>query len=76
MKSALFAVLVACSSPPRERVLLHEDAVENAYPRLSNDGREILYQSNRSGSWQLYILDVATGASHALTSGANNNLAD
>jgi Tol biopolymer transport system component len=59
-----------------ERVLLHEDGVENAYPRLSADGREILYQSNRTGSWQLYILDLATGASRALTDRANNNFPD
>ncbi len=73
------ASVVACKRPPAKpqvRVLLHEDGVENAYPRLSSDGREILYQSNRSGSWQLYVLDVAAGTSRALTSEGNNNLPD
>jgi TolB protein len=72
-------VLAACKQPPRapeQRVLLHEAGIENAYPRLSNDGREILYQSNRGGAWQLHVLDLATGASRALTHEANNNLPD
>lgn len=77
--ACLAACVAACkrpSGPPQIRVLLHEDGVENAYPRLSNDGREILYQSNRGGAWQLYILDIAAGTSRALTSEGNNNLPD
>ena len=81
---ALPLALVACrSSTPapldptvEPRVLLHEDGVENAYPRLAADGRSVLYQSNRTGLWQLYVLDLATGASRALTRDGNNNLAD
>jgi len=70
-------LLPACKPPaPTLHTLLHEDGVENAYPRLSRDGREILYQSNRSGTWQLYVLDVATHASRALTREGNNNLPD
>ncbi|HEU4616239.1 MAG TPA: DPP IV N-terminal domain-containing protein [Kofleriaceae bacterium] len=81
MRSALIAIacLAACghkASPPALRVILHEDGVENAYPRLSSDGREILYQSNRGGTWQLYVLDIATGTSRALTREGNNNLPD
>ena len=30
--------------------ILWEDGVENAYPRWSNDGNKILYQSNRTGT--------------------------
>jgi TolB protein len=83
MQRVAIALACACAcrraeqtAAPRERVLLHEDGVENAYPRLSNDGRQILYQSNRSGRWQVYVLDIAAGTSRALTSGANNNLPD
>lgn len=77
MRVLIFA-LVACSSPPSPEpvVVLHEDGVENAYPRLSRDGSRILYQSNRAGSWQLYILDLASGISAPLTTGSNNNLPD
>ena len=77
-----FLLLFACgSSVPVSlavgpRVVLHEDDVENAYPRLSRDGREILYQSNRTGSWQVYVLDLASNTSRALTTQGNNNLPD
>jgi TolB protein len=76
--------LVACraSAPApldpnfEPRVLLHENGVENAYPRLAADGRSILYQSNRTGIWQLYVLDLASGTSRALTHEGNNTLPD
>lgn len=54
------------------KVLLHEDGVENAYPRLSRDMRSVLYQSNRSGHWQLYALDLASGTSKPLMETATN----
>src|SRR5690606_30335308 len=63
--------------PAAPIVLLHEPGVENAYPRLSSDGRRILYQSNRTGSWQLFILDTATGEQQRLTNDEyNNNFVD
>jgi len=58
-------------------VLLHEDGVENAYPRLSRDGKRILYQSNRTGKWQLYIMDITTKKQERITNDAfNNNFVD
>lgn len=60
-------------APPADTVLLHEPGVENAYPRLSADGRRILYQSDRTGTWQLFIMDLATGAQHRITHDAHNN---
>lgn len=78
----------ACGTPPvpaapahpllgEPLVLLHEPGVENAYPRLSRDGSRLLYQSNRTGSWQLYVLDVATGRSTKLSDGrAADNFPD
>lgn len=62
---------------PAFTVLLHEDGVENAYPRLSADGKRILYQSKRTGKWQLYIMDIATNKQERITSDAfNNNFPD
>lgn len=63
--------------PGESTVLLDEPGVENAYPRLSNDGKRILYQSNRTGSWQLFIVDTATGEQQRLTTDTfNNNFVD
>ncbi len=57
--------------------ILEEQGVENAYPRLSKDGKRILYQSNRTGNWQLYILDMETKKSRRITEDShNNNLPD
>jgi TolB protein len=71
----------AAAIPPSEFVepvvLLHEAGVENAYPRLSTDGKRILYQSNRTGTWQLFIMDIATKKQTRLTTDAfNNNFVD
>jgi len=54
-------------------ILLKEDGIENAYPRLSNDGKKILYQSNRTGKWQLYIMDIGTRSQQRVTSDDFNN---
>ena len=54
-------------------VILHEAGIENAYPRLSADGSRILYQSNRTGKWQLFIMDIATGGQQHITNDEHNN---
>lgn len=62
-------------SPARE--ILKMDGVENAYPRWSKDGGSILFQSNRSGKWQLYRMDRDGSHEQQLTQGdANNNFPD
>ena len=47
--------------PPRTgsepRTILWEEGVKNAYPRWSKDASRILYQSNKSGKWQLFVMD-------------------
>lgn len=58
---------------PVDTVILHEPGVENAYPRLSTDGKRILYQSDRTGKWQLFIMDIATGTQQRITHDAHNN---
>lgn len=54
-------------------IILEEQGVENAYPRLSKDGKTILYQSNRTGKWQLYVLDIASATSKRITKDDYNN---
>jgi TolB protein len=53
------------------------DGKEIAYPRLSNDSKKILYQSNQNGNWQLYIMDIKKGTHTAvMTDVYNNNFPD
>jgi len=59
------------------KIILKEDNIENAYPRLSNDGKKILYQSKRTGKWQLYIMDIESKSQERITTDTfNNNLPD
>ena len=75
-------VLVACSAaatshdepePAAPRAVLLEDGVKNAYPRWSRDGARILYQSNRTGSWHLEMMDADGSNRRQLTQGPSNN---
>lgn len=50
---------------------------EVAYPRLSADQQQILYQSNERGPWSLHILDRQTNTqSTVLADAYNNNFPD
>jgi len=75
----LAAIPEVAPSPslPPQTVLLHEDGVENAYPRLSKDGRRIVYQSNRTGKWQIWRMDLASGRQERITNDAfDDNFVD
>lgn len=57
--------------------ILWEDGVENAYPRWSNDGSRILFQSNRTGTWQVYIMNRdGSGLTRVTDDRFNNNFVD
>jgi dipeptidyl aminopeptidase/acylaminoacyl peptidase len=57
--------------------LLWQDGVKNAYPRWSRDGARILFQSNRTGRWQIDVMNRDGSGQTQLTSGeANNNFPD
>ena len=57
--------------------LLWQEGVENAYPRWSGDGSEILFQSNRTGKWQLYIMNRDGANVRRITNDTfNNNFPD
>ena len=69
-------LLSSCASAQKAeqpQVLLSEQNIENAYPRLAKDGKSVLYQSNKDGRWQLYILDINTKKSGQLTKDEHNN---
>ena len=43
------------------------DQYENFVPRWSRDGRSIYFTSNRSGEWQIWKLDLASGQKTRIT---------
>jgi TolB protein len=59
------------------RTVLWEKDVKNAYPRWSNDGKRILYETNKGGKWRICVMDADGGNARALTDGkANDNFPD
>ena len=69
---------VFCFAQNDASTLLYKlDGKEIAYPRLSKDGKKILYQSNQNGNWQLYIMDIAKKThTPVMTDVYNNNFPD
>ena len=53
--------------------VLKTEGVENAYPRWSANQDKILFQSNRSGKWHLYVMNNDGTNEKQLTSGDHNN---
>src|SRR5260370_35860376 len=41
---------------------------DSTYPTVSLDGKRMIYTSNRSGNWDIYLRSLATGKERALTS--------
>ncbi len=57
--------------------LVWVEGVKNAYPRWSRDGARILYESNRSGLWQLHVMDADGTHDRTISDGqANDELPD
>jgi Tol biopolymer transport system component len=57
--------------------VLVQDGKESAYPRLSIDGKKILFQTNQTGHWQIAIYNMDTKLQTRVTNDtANNNFAD
>lgn len=51
------AVLAASPAPPMPSGAPHPiTGIENAFPAWSPDGSELVFQSNRSGEWHLYLM--------------------
>lgn len=76
-KQLFFFVLLAiktatCASQSFTKVL-EEEGVENAYPRWSKDGKDILFQSNKGGVWQIYIMNKDGGNIRRVMHDAYNN---
>ena len=62
---------------PDARTVLWESGVKNAYPRWSNDGKRILYETNKGGKWRICVMNADGSGARALTDGsANDNFPD
>lgn len=75
----MMIAFISCSSQKSDvsSLLLRVDGKESAYPRLSKDDTKILYQSNKTGNWQLFIMDIATKTQTPVLSDTfNNNFPD
>ena len=59
-----------------KRILEKKD-IEYAYPHWSNDGKYILFQSNETGFWHIYIMKEDGSDIQQITTGSvNNNFMD
>jgi Tol biopolymer transport system component len=82
--SALFSLTSSCKnnsdivrdiSQPIK--LLEQKDIEHAYPHWSSDGKHILFQSNISGLWQIYIMsENGTNLVQLTKDSSNNNYPD
>ena len=52
-----------------EMQLVTQGAAVNWYPSISADGRSLVYCSPLSGNPEIWLMDMATGAKKALTTG-------
>jgi TolB protein len=53
--------------------ILEKKDVEYAYPRWSKDSKRILFQSNESGKWQIYVMDENGLNIRQITKDSSNN---
>lgn len=63
-QGAIYAIAADGSSPER---LLVDTPGNDGHPAWSRDGRRLAFASTQAGPWNLYILDVATGAIRQVT---------
>jgi Tol biopolymer transport system component len=56
--SVMSELLLKAKNNGSPQLIYEEEGKESAYPRLSKDNKEILFQSNRAGKWQLYIYEI------------------
>jgi TolB protein len=61
----------------RAKKILEKENVEYAYPHWSKDGKSILFQSNQTGNWHIYIMNEdGSNIRQITTDSSNNNFID
>ena len=63
--TSLWLAAVDGKTPPRQ--LTNSQGKSDRHPRWSPDGKRILFESSRSGSSQLWVIDIAGGEAKQLT---------
>jgi TolB protein len=71
--SEIFAMSVTCDDPvqacPSDRYNLSDNPALDRYPAWSPDGRHIAFASNRSGTWDIYVIRADGSQIRLLTDG-------
>src|SRR5207248_3255160 len=74
--TALWVAAADGKTPPRP--VTNPNGKGDKHPRWSPDGKKLLFESNRSGTQQLYVLDLAGGGEAVkitdISTGAENGL--
>ncbi len=70
-KSQIFLLNTGTGSQSGDQAILTQDTSDNIYPTWSPDGYWIAFLSNSSGSWQLYVMNVAGTRLTQLTADPN-----
>ncbi len=78
MKKNLFLFLLFIYSASQAQTdscfqLYQIDGKESAYPRLSENLTEILYQSNETGKWQIMLMNISGNTHLKITDDTSNN---
>lgn len=68
-KDARFSHIVVMKSDGSDRRVLNPGDIHESSPRWSEDGMRLAYLSDRSGTSQIVIRDIASGKEHAVTTG-------
>src|SRR5262249_12248135 len=61
------AIWLASTEKGEPRQLTNVPGKKDSHPRWSPDGKKILFQSNRSGESQLWVIDLSGGEAKQLT---------
>ncbi|HET6572539.1 MAG TPA: S9 family peptidase [Fimbriiglobus sp.] len=73
--TAIWVAATDGKTPPRQ---VTSSGKRDAHPRWSPDGKKLLFESNRDGTQQLYVLDLAAGGEAVqltdISTGAGNGL--
>lgn len=52
-----------------------EDPADDRHPAWASEGNRLVFQSNREGNWQIYLIDIASGLVQLLITSSADNIA-